>query len=544
MSSSHLAISDNNTSKDTDPYQPPHVGERSGSYSLPVSRLLELPNELLMEVTKVLEGDNQTLAAMMKSCKRLKALTDGLLYKDIRIGRSQDHKAAYLVRTLLYQSAYAIQVRKISLELTLLEGFDQAPSSPVLQTISIIGQLRCASKMMLHFEALNDNNTNSNNQYLDTWAEGVMSGLTMNIAAMLLTMVPNVIDVAIRMYQCKGVASHMIPPSTIIFGVPMMDTFITHLRPLFISHLGNVKRLTVLSAGIDMLNLPWASLEVLEVDLIEEYAHPNEPRATSFRNSARNIGRKVPKQDNIHTLRIHSDWSELLPNLYSEPGCVHNLLHSINAPNLLNIEFYTIRSPRQAGTELLCFSNITDGFEDLVDHVQSVRIDFTESPVCDPRAWLGDCSPSLTLTTFPNVRSLAVLQQVIISSNYSRLYRFTNDLQAFLPALLESLTIICPTHLILHWLEYFLEQHVYGLVANLFEVVLLCRCSYGDAPSAFEGDHAQRIFSDLSSLGISVRVEEEVPGSFERKARKEGSVWEADWAGYGWADAMFGVEEF
>jgi hypothetical protein len=59
--------------------------------------MLKLPNELLLEVAKTLEGNNGALAALTRSCQRMKPVTEDLMYKTIILPRRMDHKAACLV---------------------------------------------------------------------------------------------------------------------------------------------------------------------------------------------------------------------------------------------------------------------------------------------------------------------------------------------------------------------------------------------------------------------------------------------------------------
>jgi hypothetical protein len=81
--------------------------------------MLELPNELLLEVARSLEGDNGALAALTRTCQRMKPITEGIMYKSFILPRGIDHKAACLVRTLLEKPRLAVQVSKLSMTLTL-----------------------------------------------------------------------------------------------------------------------------------------------------------------------------------------------------------------------------------------------------------------------------------------------------------------------------------------------------------------------------------------------------------------------------------------
>lgn len=127
----------------------------------------------------------------------------------------------------------------------------------------------------------------------------------------------------------------------------------------------------------------------------------------------------------------------------------HTRCSHVDAPQLIHLEFYIARSPRAANKKLTCFGNIIDGLGQLLDDLESFRIDYIDGSHCNPRAWLSDCSPASSLAMFPKVHKLVVLQHVFISNNYSGSYIYECDLPSFLPPQLESLTIVCPTELAL-----------------------------------------------------------------------------------------------
>ena len=54
------------------------------------SWLLELPNKLLLEITVILKGNNQTIASMIRSSKRLRWIAEPFLYRLTRCG-DPDH---------------------------------------------------------------------------------------------------------------------------------------------------------------------------------------------------------------------------------------------------------------------------------------------------------------------------------------------------------------------------------------------------------------------------------------------------------------------
>jgi uncharacterized protein YjiS (DUF1127 family) len=400
-----------------------------------ISLLLELPDELLLEVTRALEGDNVALAAMMRSCRHLKAMSEGLLYKDITIQRGDDDKSAYLVRTLLEKPAHAVQVRKINLELTMRYMDQVGVSSPLLKTVSVMSQLRCAAILMSHFEQFD-------NRHLDAWAGQVVSGVTMNIVAMLLTLMPFAKDLCVRLYELEGFEYHMFAPSTRLFDINDADLFNVELRPLFVPFLKNVKRLSLLGLGIDLLVLPFEFVEALEIDLVAECIQTpaQGPPESDFQNIVRDTDLTLSTLPHLQTLIVQSDWSELLPHQHIHPT-LRMLFAEVDAPQLAHLEFYVTRSSRRADTKLLDFGHTAAHIGSLIDKLESVRFDYTDGPNCNPRAWLGDCSPASTLAMFSKVRKLIVLQRVIISSNYSRSFSYERDLPSFLPPPLPTARI-------------------------------------------------------------------------------------------------------
>jgi hypothetical protein len=100
--------------------------------------------------------------------------------------------------------------------------------------------------------------------------------------------------------------------------------------------------------------------------------------------------------------------------------------------------------------------------------------------------------------------------------------------------------VICPTLTIFEWLDILVDHKTDA--PYLCEIILLCRCGYGIGPKEFEGDVATRVFEKLKELGVDVSVVEEKVGAFAAQARKDGSVWEADWSEDGWVEGLFGEE--
>jgi hypothetical protein len=129
---------------------------------------------------------------------------------------------------------------------------------------------------------------------------------------------------------------------------------------------------------------------------------------------------------------------------------------------------------------------------------------------------------------------------VTIRCNYRWVLDY-EDAGDFFPATLESFTVVSPTEDMLVILRNLQEARVASEVAALQEIILLCRCSHAVSPETFDFPAAKPLFDELAELGIVVKEEEEVVGSFAAQARASGSVWEGDWGeDQSWVEGLYG----
>jgi len=220
------------------------------------------------------------------------------------------------------------------------------------------------------------------------------------------------------------------------------------------------------------------------------------------------------------------------------------LLQDFSGSTITRLEILFVRSPTFVKQWLGTFEHIARALGEDTDvsaSLQFIKIDYEESDHFDPRRCFGGCTNLLSFSSFRKLTKMEVLQGVLVfeaRNTFGELYCFRGIIP---PPSLESLTVICPTKAILTWLNMIVERKTE--VPALNKILLLCRCGYGAGPKEFEGDVSTYVFAQLNDLGIDVRVVEETPGAFAALARKEGSVWEADWAEDGWVDGLFGQDQ-
>jgi hypothetical protein len=157
-------------------------------------------------------------------------------------------------------------------------------------------------------------------------------------------------------------------------------------------------------------------------------------------------------------------------------------------------------------------------------HLEELKVDYIVGPEFNPRACLGDFSRAASFRMFPRLKDILILQEAIFSCNYRRSTDWEWDIASFFPPGLETLMISCPTTAVLYWLRNLKLARPSGVLGNLREISLLCRCGHGASPDDFKSDVADQCFSALSDVDILVKVLEETPGAFVKQARKKGSV--------------------
>jgi hypothetical protein len=314
--------------------------EAADNLPLTSSRLLNLPIEVLLDVAERLQGDNQALAALMRSCKRLKLVAEEFLYTIITIPPKSKYKAPHLVRTLLEKPAYALQVSEINLAIC-----DFHPPIRVERekedVIEISSQSGWIADMVKHFIIVNND--------IASWMYRALSGYVPSIAMMLPTLLPCVTNINLLLYEDTPFAERLNDINRLLFGNFESSTALALLL-VFRSPLSSVKRLRLSSGNMEFLHLPFHSVEIIELDLGVERASSSSQFLSTRSNIVESLNLPAYPRlvyPRLRTLVLYSDWSELLhfPNRLPVLGI---LLRMITGLQLRRLEFYTKWSPRKA----------------------------------------------------------------------------------------------------------------------------------------------------------------------------------------------------
>jgi len=511
----------------------------------------DLPDELLLEVARHLEGDNPALGSLNQTSRRFKAIGNELLYRTISLPRTRGDSVMYLVRTIVRRPELRSKIRHLTFSATnwLVEYEGETPVHERATTIerpNTSSNAHAASLLQISQSLdglgfLRDENPFESEEELAWWC-GLLCGQLSALAGMLLVLCDSLEMLYMTMYHRQDLST---PAIDVLGWLYCLHSELMQQPPSRWSgfkQFYNVKRLRVSGLSIDILRFPFISLQVLEIDLCWESFSEGLSTAEHvfFGNeSARCLS---PRCENLHTLIIRSDWNELNDQAHLSHGYqLPLLLLDFTGSTITRLEILFMRSPTVVKQWLGTFEHIARALgedTDVSTSLQFIKIDYEESDHFDPRRCFGGCTNLHSFSLFHKLTNMEVLQGVLVfeaRNTFGELYCFRGILP---PPSLESLTVICPTKAILTWLNMIVERKTE--VPALSKIVLLCRCGCGAGPKEFEGDVSTYVFAQLNDLGIDVRVVEETPGAFAALARKEGSVWEADWAEDGWVDGLFG----
>ncbi|KAI4651929.1 hypothetical protein J4E93_002125 [Alternaria ventricosa] len=530
------------------------VSELSSDIIRPGFRCMnDLPDELLLEVARYLEGDNPTLGSLNRTSRRFKAIGDELLYRTISLPRTRENSVMYLVRTIVERPELRSKIRKLTFSATNWY-VENDGETPVLLPAMVINRpstsnARAASLIQISQNIdrmcfLKDENPFESAEEL-AWRCGVLCGQLSALAGMLLALCDSLDMLHMDMYHREGLSTPAVNVQSTLYGLHSELMQRPSSRWSGFKQFHNVKRLRVSGLSIDILKFPFISLQVLEIDLCYEAFNEGLSTAEHVFFGNESVRCLSSRCANLHTLIIRSDWNELNDQAHLSHGYQLPLLLQDFAGSIITrLEILFVRSPTVVKRWLGTFEHIGRALSEDTDvsaSLQFIKIDYEESDHFNPKQCFGDCTDLDSFSSFRNLSKMEVLQGVLVyeaRNTFGKLYYFHGIIP---PPNLESLTVICPTNAILTWLNMIVERNTE--VPALSKIVLLCRCGYGAGPKEFEGDVSTYVFAQLNDLGIDVRVVEETPGAFAFQARKEGSVWEADWAEDGWVDGLFGQDQ-
>jgi hypothetical protein len=503
-----------------------------------------LPDELLLEIATYLEGDNQALGSLTQVSRRFKVIGGELLYRTINLSRSREDNTIYLVRTLIEKPDLGSKIRQLAFSTTIygdntLLVLNQAMICTNMYTAMLLQIAQSVNRLDL-FET--ESPFESKEEFV--WRSKLMIGLPNAVAGLLLALCDNLRMLHVNVYCQENLC---VPTSDIyraLYGIEGDKVQHTPGHWSGFSQFRTIKRLRIFGESMRMLQLPFYSLQVLEIDLWREYSTTDAAYGEheSFANSVAQC--LLPPYPNIDTLIVRSDWAEL----HGETHLYHDeqlpcLFQNLPQSTITHLEILFVRSPTAVKRWCGSFEYIARALSDAENvslSLEYLKIDYEVSNHFDPRRCFGRCTNVPGLHSFSKLTKMEVLQGVLLyeARNTFNEHHYFNGIIP--PPNLESLTVICPTLAIFEWLDILVDHKTDA--PYLCEIILLCRCGYGIGPKEFEGDVATRVFEKLKELGVDVSVVEEKVGAFAAQARKDGSVWEADWSEDGWVEGLFGEE--
>jgi hypothetical protein len=192
------------------------------------SSLHVLPDELILEISRILENDKTSLSALSRSCRRLKAVARDLLYSSILLPRGSDLQTAYLVRTLLENPENGTRTVKLSISI----AANDIPGGPKI--IDLGNQPTWVADMTALLSDLDSR--------YDQWRWQIKGGVLAKIATFLLLLLPSLVHLEISLYLYKMLAT---PGNTLrsLFGT---DDCIGHSFQSRFIHLRHIKNLCTL----------------------------------------------------------------------------------------------------------------------------------------------------------------------------------------------------------------------------------------------------------------------------------------------------------
>ena len=511
----------------------------------------DLPDELLLEIATYLEGENQALGSLTQVSRRFKVIGGDLLYRTINLPRSREDNTIYLVRTIIEKPDLGSKIRQLAFSTTIWGTTIYKDNTEFVHkqaTIRTTSSADVHAAMLLQIaqsvNRLDLFGTESPFKSIEelAWRSALMVGLLNAVAGLLLALCDNLCMLHINVYRQDNLCVPFSDIYAALYGIGGDKIQHTPCHWSGFSQFRTIKRLRIFGKSMRMLQLPFYSLQVLEIDLWREYSTTNTAEHGSFANSVAVC--LLSPYPTINTLIVRSDWGEL----HGETNLSHDeqlplLFQNLPQSTITHLEILFVRSPTAVKRWCGSFEYIARALsaaENVSPSLEYLKIDYEVSNHFDPRRCFGRCTNVPGLHSFSKLTKMEVLQGVLLyeARNTFNEHHYFNGIIP--PPNLASLTVICPTLAIFGWFDILVDHKTDA--PYLREIILLCRCGYGVGPKEFKGDVATRIFEKLKELGVDVRVVEEKVGSFAAQARKEGSVWEADWSEDGWVEGLFGEE--
>ncbi|KAF2116419.1 hypothetical protein BDV96DRAFT_658695 [Lophiotrema nucula] len=487
-----------------------------------------LPDELKLNISERLLGDNAALAALARVSSRFTGIAEQCLYKEIFIPKCRHDQSygnlVFLIRTLINRPDLAQKTRRLQVIVANRRSSDDIQGHHWITYTKVADLQQLFGAHMKdfvrqcndHVRALEQSYTKPREarRVLRYWRKLLNSGVEVAHGGLLLTLLPNLAVLDFTEAAVEGrVADDLV--SEAIFGVRMPYNDVwgvgDDMAPAVLQHilagLNHVKRLNTTAAGLSLLFLEFANLETLDVELIfeDDYGF--------FAGYGYYESHFQPNHPHLKSLIARLDWSEIDSERRLSPD-LGGLFDFLDGSTLNNLEVIFVRSPtRYEGHSTLgSFDKLLPQLRPLYQTLRRLKIDIqldADMPhmsgmrKLDPREF-NKFSPVNSLAAFTQLRTLEVFQQVLIDRDYIQsMYHEKDNMHRLLPPNIEQLTINCPDIRVQSWLDCLRKAKEH--YPYLHQILLACDWRFGETATQFMHENLP-VFAELEEVGITSRI--------------------------------------
>ncbi|KAF2275420.1 uncharacterized protein EI97DRAFT_74172 [Westerdykella ornata] len=532
-------------------------------------RLESLPNELLGDIAEnlhALDTDREGfLTSLALVSRRFREVAELVVYRDLHIPKGRPIRLDLLLRTLLERPDLASKARILSSAI-FPSGTREwhGMTSPPDEFEKI--KTQCIKYLQTALEA-----GPKSSMLTTSLLKGVDGawGYDINVyIGLMITLLPNLQDLDIcgpkRYLTIHDETWRLERLFHMASEADLNGNSLRHLQestPLFNS-IKNVKTLTIQGWQLPLLNLPFDSLKTLDITILEEEYDSEDPDWSPNLPLPITLHCRYP---NLSTLVIRSDWLELCSDS-EQSWRTSRVLEAVGCQGVMQFKFILQSYPTgycSSRTGYLAeFNLLIENLYALKETLESLTVDYDDTttgslrdPHLDPRH-LKTCGAAKSMRGFKKLKSLKVLQRVLLDGTYAQLPT-KNRPGDILPPGLEELVIVCPNRKIIQWLEELAEDRMADSnlsVPNLRCIVLLCRVRWGESASWFL--RRPSAFLKVRQVGIDVQVIQDADETVSilpycilfdcfcrqcQEADEGTTLWDEDWTDEAWSARLFGL---
>jgi hypothetical protein len=482
------------------------ISQHPDSTTCIMAKLLDLPQELLLDIVERLEGsENASVAALCLASRACVGFSRPSLYRHVRIHRDSSNpiQIALLLRTAFDRPDLVAQTTIIDIETSV---FINAGAQWLVPSGATRMRLKDGTRLedvsLNHYRSLMRSSAPGISAMVQDWRPSLRNGDQTAYLGVLLSLLVGIKDLAITIYNEDGSPMRSSEPLERLFGLSteirranMGIAPRPHL-PL-ITHMRNVTQLKTASANLALLSLGFENLRSLEINFTES----KDPSRYCINEMVGLYPCSLPK---VQSLKIHIYWEDLLEESDAE---LDRFFINCHFPKLTQLHVNLSQSYSiNLGLQLGSIYYLLEGLETVMSSVQKFTLSVSNDRSCFTSTAFHQIRPldptDGMLKAYGRLHTLSVPNVVLVNpgvhgyDTYSTTPLTLDDL----PPSLKHLTISYPSAETLDWLldTFNMADHVHSEVQT---VTLLCAWDWGKPPSWFH--HRRKV---LDSLPVRVIV--------------------------------------